>query len=133
MNIKTIVIIALVLFVLYKIFDSGKSLDEKFSGALTQLVAKGPQDVYLTINNEKYLSTYPYYENWLYDYNEQYNLYRKYVDNYLNYPYDNGYEYRYAHRYPYGYGIWNMPTKLQNYIYYPSHVNYRKRYYRHRH
>lgn len=57
LTIMIIIIVLIVLFCLYKKYESFGSSD---GGALIQLYAKGPQDVYLTGNVEKYVPEYLY-------------------------------------------------------------------------
>lgn len=57
------IIILLIVFVtLFKLLcdDSGS---EGFSGAITQLVSRGPEDIYLTINTERYIPN-SYYDGY---------------------------------------------------------------------
>jgi hypothetical protein len=76
----TIIIIAILIYI------NKKNENEKFSGALTQLYAKGPQDIYLTTDIEKYVP-----ELW---------------HRYPNYMWSNG------NYYPL---FWNMPTRYGYY------------------
>jgi len=90
MNQCVFIIILLIVFVLlFKLLcdDSGS---EGFSGAITQLVSRGPEDLYLTVNVEKY-SPYSYYGGYYYPYgcrspyckkrNRWYNEYTPFVWN----------------------------------------------------
>ncbi len=57
---SNILFLLFILFAVFLLLDCGRKTD-KFSdiGALTQLYAKGPQDLYLTTDTEKYM--YPQY------------------------------------------------------------------------
>ena len=68
MNKTFIIILLIIIIVIFKIIKN-KYRDEKFAGALTQLVAKGPMDFYLTTGNEKYV--YPYH-SYYYTYPQMY-------------------------------------------------------------
>jgi hypothetical protein len=57
----SIYIIVLIILVLFFIFES-REMEKISQGALTQLVAKGPQDSYLTVGTEKYW--HPYFYPW---------------------------------------------------------------------
>jgi hypothetical protein len=91
LNIKIITIIIVILFIIVILYDKH---EEQFAGALMQLYAKGPQDMYLTgLNNRNmYQSDYIYYP-----YNPLYPLAGYY-----------GYGY---HRSPY---LWNQPTRYKH-------------------
>jgi len=89
MDIFLIILIILILIILFS------RRKEHGLGAITQLVAKGPQDQYLTVGNEKYLWYYhPYY--WMLPH-------RKHWYNSLT-PFP-----------------WNNPTRVQN-LYYPTYL-----------
>lgn len=51
-----IILVLLTLFIRWVMSPTS----EGFWGAITQLQAKGPQDVHLTVNNEKYIDPYGY-------------------------------------------------------------------------
>lgn len=55
--------ILLILFV-YGVKALQNNNEHMSTGALTQLYAKGPQDLYLTINTRKYIPPYWYWEGW---------------------------------------------------------------------
>jgi hypothetical protein len=91
-NIKYIIIILIIIFTVFYLYDKN---DEKFAGALMQLYAKGPQDLYLTgLKNNRglYKSDFIYYP-----YNPLYPIAGYY-----------GYGY---HRSPY---LWNQPTRYKH-------------------
>lgn len=77
-----------------------KNINEHYYGAITQLQAKGPQDLHLTVNNEKYLHPH-YYNNTYLPFRYPYDLYiwnnpTRYRPAYYNYDYN-------YHLYPYVY------------------------------
>lgn len=78
-------------FILFSIIIILLIIDKKedFSGALTQLYSKGPQDYYLIGDD-----AYKYY--------------------YWNY-----YPYNYPYMYPYNYSLWNNPTRYKYRYYRP--------------
>lgn len=79
--IGTIVFIFLVLFLIKK---------EKFAGALTQLYAKGPEDVYLTSGIQKYIP--PYFGDYGFLWNQPTRLaYPYYYPTYGIFPYTYSY------------------------------------------
>lgn len=91
------IIILLVIFVLlFKVLMH--DCDEHMSGAITQLVSRGPEDIYLSVNIDKYVPDY-------YGYNYGYNGYG------YNYPYSCTSPYcnrRFGRRTPF---VWNNPTR----------------------
>jgi hypothetical protein len=52
---RILLVIIVVVIVLYRFFTEVNNTDENFSGALMQLYAKGSQDLYLTVDTEKYV------------------------------------------------------------------------------
>jgi hypothetical protein len=80
-HIKKIMFVLIIILILYLLYDK----NENYGGALTQLYAKGPQDIYLTGNDYIY-----------YPYNPIYPLY--------------GYDGYGIRRSPF---IWNEPTRLK--------------------
>lgn len=62
MSNSPLIILLIFLFILIIFFDKTKSsffsIENFGGGALTQLYAKGPQDLYLTTNAEKYIPEY---------------------------------------------------------------------------
>ncbi len=94
---KTIIILIILIVVFCKLLYK----NEQFSGALTQLTAKGPQDLYLTVNTEKYIP-----ELW-HPYSLYYNPYRymwnaptrRRMYSYPYYPYYSHYRYNYLFPY----------------------------------
>lgn len=52
---RVLLLVIVAIIILYRFFTAVNDVDEKFSGALVQLYAKGPQDLYLTGDVEKYI------------------------------------------------------------------------------
>lgn len=92
-----ILFFVVVLFVLYKTFYKKDIKEHVSMGTLTQLMAKGPQDTYLSKDAEKWVNMqYPYphgYTNFVW--NNPTRLYRPY---YPYYPY-----FQYSSLFPYAY------------------------------
>lgn len=77
--------VLLIIVVLAIILKKMMKKDKEYFGSMMQLTAKGPQDLHLTVNNEKYL--YPYqYTNWVWN-----NPTRLRRPLYFYYDYDNYY------------------------------------------
>lgn len=85
MNVIIFVIIFLTIIIFFKKYKEHYS-----SAAITQLVAKGPQDTYLTDDAWQHIP--PYYFDY---YNRFYFPSNQYYDPYYRYPY-----------------YWNLPTRL---------------------
>ncbi len=52
-----IILLLIVLVIIFKLFFSS-CFSENFAGAITQLVSRGPEDIYLNVDIEKYVSDY---------------------------------------------------------------------------
>lgn len=93
------IIFAIIILVILYLYIN-KDYNEAYSqAALTQLVAKGPQDTYLTGDAWKYIPPYGYY-----------GYYGNYYPN-SYYPYRYG-DYPYSF-YPYNYYPWNISTRIK--------------------
>jgi hypothetical protein len=99
------VLILIVLLFLVFTFKSKKN-KEKYSGAITQLISRGPEDIYLTINTDKYV--YPYQ-----------NFYDRCIGPYC------GKDWWYNKYTPFP---WNNPTKYPKYFYPSPYVSIHDRY-----
>jgi hypothetical protein len=100
-------IIFFLLILFFYLFCTSKTKTEKYGGgALTQLISKGPQDINLTINTEKYMD--PYYNEW-----------GVYPRSWMNFP-------RYKWHTNITPFIWNNGTRLNGYYSYtyPYMSNY---------
>jgi len=89
LNILILIILATVFYIIVNNYNKS----ETFLGALTQLHARGPQDLHLTVNSDKYIYQDPYYRGWwdypyyLWNMPTRYNRYNSYYyGNYL-FPY----------------------------------------------
>lgn len=93
-----IIILFIILFIFYLICPKKDLKEHVNMGTLTQLMAKGPQDIHLSKDAEKWVNMqYPYgYHNFVW--NNPTRLY----NNYLYYPYSYSYVYPYTN-YPYVY------------------------------
>jgi len=111
MEFKHIVLIIILLISLYYLHDNIEGFG---SGALVQLMAKGPQDRYLTADAEKYLWYQPNNEFIWNNGTRMRGLY-----NYLNY-YPHYYPRYYLHHLPYyntyGYPRYNTPYRSYNHL-----------------
>lgn len=99
-----IVIFLVIITLVYLIFIYDPKTEEYSQGALTQLYAKGPQDLYLTTNTEKYL--HPYYHG--YGTWPRHSWYSRYTPFAWNNP-------TRFHGYRSGYGLYN--PYFANYFY----------------
>lgn len=103
-NIKILIGILIIFVIIIAIYKNKN--DENFSGALTQLYAKGPQDTYLNVDIEKYVP-----ELW---------------HTYPNYMWSNGNYYPLFWNIPtrYGYGQYYLPELYDAYYYRYPYVRY---------
>lgn len=126
MEFINIITIIVVLVVIYLVFF-GDMIEGYSQAAILQLVAKGPQDLYLTADAEKYL--------WYYD--NPYNYYYHSYGNMYGRPYGRTYGRTYGrphNTYPYVESAWNRQTRhrygnLTSANYYPTRGLYPSTYY----
>lgn len=95
MNIANVILLLVILTLIIKWFMCEDT--ESFLGSITQLQARGPQDLHLTVNTEKYV--YPH-------------RYRGYTPPCNRVP---------CYRYPTDQYVWNIPTRYNIPYLYPDY------------
>jgi hypothetical protein len=106
----------IILFLLVVLYCYNTTNKEKFVGALQQLYAKGPQDMYLTTNTGKYV--YPHFPHMIWNNPTRLKNYYPQLHHYFNNNYHNP-RYPYPrYNYPNNYPLYPYSYRHQNPYYY---------------